>query len=250
MPVLRLKLKNPGLWWARWKISSCGSRHHPVCRGCKSGNRCIHGYRCLFRHADGNKETQSEVEKNKGSQGSVPILKEKKRPRLCISNSDHMNSIPRKAEELGLNASAGHTMKFLVCTWNKNWIRKKKRQSGGIIQKGEPVTLVSEILARPVLRRNTWRNLTTSRLYQQNSVELGEKIYKLKADNYVFSSFFVNAPETQKIVCLWRIRELQCTMLSREICAQIQWILWECPKPPLLSPICDLPRAGAVQINE
>ena len=85
MPVLRLKLKKPGLWWARWKISSCGSRHHPVCRGCKSGNRCIHGYRCLFRHADGNKETQSEVEKNKVLKDQFPILKEKKRPRLCIS---------------------------------------------------------------------------------------------------------------------------------------------------------------------
>ena len=40
---------------ARWKRSSCDSRQHPVCRGYKSGNRCIHGYRCLHRPADGKK---------------------------------------------------------------------------------------------------------------------------------------------------------------------------------------------------
>ena len=42
-------------WKARWKRSSCDYRHHPVCRGYKSGNRCMCGIRCLFRHADGEK---------------------------------------------------------------------------------------------------------------------------------------------------------------------------------------------------
>ena len=40
----------------------------------------------------------------------------------------------------------------------------------------------------------------------------------------------VKAPETQKIVCLLWIRELQCTMLSKETWAQIQWIFWGSPK--------------------
>ena len=30
------------------KRSSRNCRHHPVCRGYKSGNRCIRGYRCLL----------------------------------------------------------------------------------------------------------------------------------------------------------------------------------------------------------
>ena len=40
----------------------------------------------------------------------------------------------------------------------------------------------------------------------------------------------VKAPETQKIECLLWIRELQCTMLSKENGAQTQWILWQGPK--------------------
>ena len=37
------------------------------------------------------------------------------------------------------------------------------------------VNLMSEILARPVLRNNTWGNVTTSRLWQQSSVEFGKE---------------------------------------------------------------------------
>ena len=48
-----------------------------------------------------------------------------------------MNSILRKVEELGLNASAGHTRKFSGCTWCKTDFGKEKRQSGGTIQKCE-----------------------------------------------------------------------------------------------------------------
>ena len=61
---------------ARCKISSCDYRHHPVCRGYKSGNRCIHGYRCLVRHADGEKKPSARLRKE-GTQRSVAILKEK-----------------------------------------------------------------------------------------------------------------------------------------------------------------------------
>ena len=45
----------------------------------------------------------------------------------------------------------------------RNWIRERKRQSGGIIQKGE---LHERNPCAPFffLRRNTWGNLTTSRL--------------------------------------------------------------------------------------
>ena len=59
----------------------------------------------------------------------------------------------------------------------------------GNLELSKKVNLMSEILARQVLRRNTWGHLTTSKLYPQSSVEFDEKIYKLKADdNYVLFS--------------------------------------------------------------
>ena len=74
--------------------------------------------------------------RKEGTQGSVAILKEK-RVQGCVSqDSDPRNSIPRKVEELGLNASAGHTRKCSGCTWYKIEFRKE-RQSGGIVQEGE-----------------------------------------------------------------------------------------------------------------
>ena len=49
------KAENPLSLVGNMKISSCDYRHLPVCRGYKSGNRCICGIRCLYRHADGEK---------------------------------------------------------------------------------------------------------------------------------------------------------------------------------------------------
>ena len=61
----------------------------------------------------------------------------------CVSQeSDPTNFILRKVEELGLNASAGHTMKFLGCIWYE--LSKK-------------ANLMSEILARSVLRNEHLR---------------------------------------------------------------------------------------------
>ena len=83
-------------------------------------------------------ETQREVEKRRYSRSSC-YFKEKKKVQGCVcKNSDPMNSILRKAEELGLNASAGHTMECSGCTWYETKIRERNWQSGGIIQKGEP----------------------------------------------------------------------------------------------------------------
>ena len=70
------------------------------------------------------KKTQREVEK-KVLQDQLLILKENKRPRLCCvsQNSEPMNSILRKARELELNASAGHT-------WNSQDAPGTKSNSG------------------------------------------------------------------------------------------------------------------------
>ena len=64
------KAKNSLSMVGKMKKTSCDSRHHPVCRGYKSGNGCIYGYRCLFRHADGNEETQRKVGEGRYSRSS------------------------------------------------------------------------------------------------------------------------------------------------------------------------------------
>ena len=47
--------------------------------------------------------------RKEGTQGAVAVLREK-RVQGCVSqDSDPMNSVLRKVEELGLNPSAGHT---------------------------------------------------------------------------------------------------------------------------------------------
>ena len=75
--------------------------------------------------------------RKEGTQGAVAIPREK-RVQGCVSqNSDPRNSVLRKAGELGLNASAGHTMKFSGCTRYKLKFGKEKGQSRGINQKGE-----------------------------------------------------------------------------------------------------------------
>ena len=54
-----------------------------MCRGYKSGNRCIYGYRCLCRQADGkrNLSARSKISDSRNSCCSA----KKKRPRLCFS---------------------------------------------------------------------------------------------------------------------------------------------------------------------
>ena len=78
------KATNPLSLRATCERSSCDYRHPPQCRGYKSGNRCIYGHRCLFRHADGEKKPSARSRKE-GTQTAVAILRGKKGPRLCIS---------------------------------------------------------------------------------------------------------------------------------------------------------------------
>ena len=61
-PATRAKI--PYLWEAKCKRSSCDYRHPPVCRNYQSGNGCIHGHRCLYRHAEGE-EKPSKKSKNR-----------------------------------------------------------------------------------------------------------------------------------------------------------------------------------------
>ena len=47
--------------------------------------------------------------RKEGTQGTVAVLRKKKVQGCASQDSDPMNSILRKVEEFGLNASAGHT---------------------------------------------------------------------------------------------------------------------------------------------
>ena len=125
------------MWRAKCTRSSYDYRHPPVCHNDKSGNRCIYGKHCLFRHADGE-EKPSKRSRKERSQRAVAILRQKK-VQVCVSqNSEPKKSILRKAGQVRLNAPAGHTIKFSGRTWYEIRIRERKGPSRGVIQKGEP----------------------------------------------------------------------------------------------------------------
>ena len=84
-----------------------------MCRDYKSGKRSIYGNNCLYRQG----ETQQEVEEREYSRSSCDS-EGKKKVQVCVSqNSDPKKSIPRKAGQTRLNASAGHTIKFSRRAW-------------------------------------------------------------------------------------------------------------------------------------
>ena len=110
---------------------------------------------------------------------------EKKSPRLCISGLRSNEFYSTESWRIGIERFGGAPENSQDAPGTK----LNSGEKGNLEALSKKVNLMSEILARPVLRRNTWGNLTTSRLYQQSSVEFGEKICKLKAeDNYVLFS--------------------------------------------------------------
>ena len=108
-----------------------------MCRNYKSGNRCIQGNNCLYRHADGE-EKPSKRSKSESTRGTVAILTEEKVQGCVSQHSDPKKSFLRKAGQTRLNASAGHAIKFSGRTWYEIQIRERKGPSRGVIQKGEP----------------------------------------------------------------------------------------------------------------
>ena len=126
-----------------------------------------------------------------------------------------MNSVPRKVEELGLNASAGHTRKFSGCTRYKTEFGKGKKAiwRHSLPQKGEPHErnpCVSSFEERTPEETSRQADCDSKAAWN-----LARK-YACSKPKTTTSYSRVKAPETQKIVCLLWIRELQCTMLSKE----------------------------------
>ena len=137
---LATRAKIPFLWRAKCKRSSCDYRHPPVCHTFKSGNRCIHGQRCLVRNAD--------VRRN-------PVAVLRRKVQGCASrNSDPKKSILRKAGQVRLNASARHTIKFSHALGTKFEFGK---ENGNVEEFSKKVNIMSEILAHPGLRNEHLR---------------------------------------------------------------------------------------------
>ena len=225
----------------KMKISSWDYRHHPVCRGYESGNRCIHGYRAYIdklmvraTSARGRKE---------GTQGSVAILKEKTSKVVYFKTQIQWRLFHGKLKNWDWTLRRD-TPEILRMHLVRNWIRERKRQSGGISQKGQPH---ERNPCEPVLRNNHLRKPHDKQIVSAKQRGIWREKYvssrqKIKLRFYSF----VKAPETQKIVCLIWIREHQCTMLSKgELSSDTMDTLRRSKNPT-----CDLPQPGAVQINE
>ena len=187
-------------------------------------------------------ETQREVEKKVPKDQLLFWMKEKNVQGCVSQNSDPMNSILRKVGELGLNASARHI-------WNSQDASGTKQNSGKkkAIWRHYPKRRTSwaKSLRAWFWGTTTWGNLTTSRLYQQSSVEFGEKICKLEIeDNYVlFTS--EGARDTEYRMVVMDSGASMHNAEQRRFWLRYNWYFERGPKPHKR-----LTATGEVQINE
>ena len=102
--------------------------------------------------------------RKEGNQGAVAILREERSKVVYLKTQIQWILFYGKLE------NADWTLRRDT-PWNSGDAPGAKLQFGkekdNLEALSKKVNLVSEILARPVLRRNTWGNLTTSRLWQQ-----------------------------------------------------------------------------------
>ena len=211
---------NPFLLRARWKISSCDCRHHPVCRGYKSGNRCIYGYHCWCRQADGKSNLSA---RSKSRYSRISCYSERKSPRLCNPRLRSNEFYSTESWRIGIERFGGTHQKFSGCTWYKKSVRKG--QSGGIIQKGEPH------------ERNPCALVFEEQPFEETSrqadctVVFGQKICKLKL-NIKLRFILCEGARHRRSYVWYGFGSFDAQCWAKEIWAQIQWILWEGPKTP------------------
>ena len=187
-------------------------------------------------------ETQREAEKK--------VLKdqllfwEDKRPRLCIRRFWSKEFYSTESWRIGIERFGGTHLKFSGCTSYKVEFLKKKKK---VIWWPYPkkVNLVSEIRARLILWINHPRKLHYKKILFRNVAwNLARKYVISRPKTTTFHSL-VKVSETRKIVCFFWIRELQCTTLSKgELSSDTVDTLRS------KNTTCDLPRLGAVQIDE
>ena len=134
----------------------------------------------------------------------------------CVpQNSDPKKSILRTAGQVRVNASAGDTVTFSGRTWYEIRIRETK---GPLEELSKKATLMNEIILALKFEARTPEE--TSR--QQDCArkapwDLAKSVCKLKADDRAtfYSLAKIKAPvlvsKNAAYVCLWLIREFQCT---------------------------------------
>ena len=120
--------------------------------------------------------------RKEGAQGTVASLR-KKNFQGCVSqDSAPMNSILRKVEELGLNASAVTHQKILRMHLAQNWIREEKGIGEEPHPKGEPH---ERNPCAPGFEEWTPEETSWQADWQQCSVEFGEKIHNAEQDRFM-----------------------------------------------------------------
>ena len=171
--ALRLELKSL-VCGAKCKLSSCNYRHPPVFRNYQSGNRCIHGNHCLFRHADGE-EKPSKKSKKESTPGAFAILRDKKGPTLCTSKFRSKEVYFEESWANEIERFGGTHHKILRTHLVRNSNSGKKRA----IWRNYPKRWTSwaKSLRAHVWGKNTWGNLKTRRVCPQSSMGFGEKNY-------------------------------------------------------------------------
>ena len=132
-----------------------------------------------------------------------------------------MNSVLRKAGELGLNASAGHTGKSQDALGTKQKYGKEKDNLEILSKK---VNLMSEIFARPVLRNEHLRNPHNKKIVPAKQ-RFGEKMHTLSTCDsmYISQTLYTNIVPSF-ICCLYpfvqRQTQLSCTKTQSDLCVR------------------------------
>ena len=171
----------------------------PVCHSYKSGNRCIYGHRS--RHADGE-EKPSKRSKKESAQGAVAILRQNKVQGCVSQNSDPRKSILRKARDVRLNASVGHTIKFSGRTWYEIRIRERTGPSRRVIQESEPHE--RNPCAPRFEERTPEETSRQEDCARKAAWDLARQIYKLRAED---DATFYSLVETKPAVLVSRNTE-------------------------------------------
>ena len=172
-------------------------------------SRCIHGYRRSCRQADG-KSNLSTRSRRRYSRSSC-YSNGKKSPRLCISGLRSNEVYSTESWRTGIERFGGTPENSQEAPGTKLNPGKKKA-----IWRHYPKRWISWAKS---LRAQFWEETPegTSRQADCTSRVAWNLARKYASSKPKTTTFYspVKAPETQNIVCLMLIRELQCTMLSK-----------------------------------
>ena len=141
-----------------------------MCRDYKSGNRCTYRSDCLYRHADGE-EKPIKKSKKESTQGAVAILKEKIQSKEVYSAESWANE----------NERFDGTHHIILRT---HLVRNSNSGKNGHLETiSKKVNLMSEILARPSLRKKHLRKPQDKKSVPAKQHGIWREKTKLKAED-------------------------------------------------------------------